>query len=98
MDVECQLIELFRLFMTTMLNNSSHSGYYDMDNRQLIGENSSEVDALNSTPFSVRDILNIDQTSEGSSYQTAMNSSDLYAQKYYANNVTQFNNAGQYKR
>lgn len=81
-----------------MINNSSQSGYYDMDNNMVIGDNSSEVDVLNTTPFSVRDILNIvDQNSEENPYQT-MNGSDQFSQKFYGNNMSQFGNNSQYKR
>jgi hypothetical protein len=80
-----------------MINNSSQSGYYDMDNNMVIGDNSSEVDVLNTTPFSVRDILNIvDQNNEENSYQ-AMNS-DQFSQKYYGSGMSQFGNNSQYKR
>ena len=79
-----------------MINNSSQSGYYDMDNNMVIGDNSSEVDVLNNTPFSVRDILNIDQNSEGIPYQT-MNGEQL-PQKYYGSGMSQFGNNSQYKR
>lgn len=79
-----------------MINNSS--GYYDMDNNMVIGDNSSEVDVLNTTPFSVRDILNIvDQNSEENPYQ-AMNGGDQFPQKFYGNSMTQFGNNSQYKR
>lgn len=81
-----------------MINNSS--GYYELNNSNLPeistsgGENSNEVDVLNTTPFSVRDILNIvDQNSEEAHYQ-AMN--DPFSQRFY-NNVGQYNNS-QYKR
>lgn len=81
-----------------MMINPSHSGYYDMDNNMVIGENSSEVDVLNTTPFSVRDILNIvDQSHEDIPYQT-MNGSDQFSQKFYGNNMAQFGNNSQYKR
>jgi hypothetical protein len=81
-----------------MINSSSQSGYYDMDNNMVIGDNSSEVDVLNTTPFSVRDILNIvDQNSEENPYQT-MNGSDQFSQKFYGNNMAQFGNNSQYKR
>jgi len=78
------------------LSHNSQAGYYDMDSNMVIGENSSETDVLNSTPFSVRNILNIDdQNSEENSYQ-AMNMNDNYVQKYYG--AGQFANGGQYKR
>lgn len=82
-----------------MINNSSQSGYYDMDNNMVIGDNSSEVDVLNTTPFSVRDILNIvDQNSEENSYQN-MNGGDQFSQKFYGGNgMSQFGNNSQYKR
>lgn len=81
-----------------MINNSSQSGYYDMDNNTVIGDNSSEVDVLNTTPFSVRDILNIvDQSSEENPYAT-MNEHEQFPQKFYGNNVAQFGNNSQYKR
>lgn len=80
-----------------MINNPSQSGYYDLDNNMVIGDNSSEVDVLNNTPFSVRDILNIvDQNSEGNPYQT-MNGNDQFSQKFYGNNVAQFGNNYQSK-
>lgn len=79
-----------------MINNSS--GYYDMNNSNIAeigaqgGENSNEVDVLNTTPFSVRDILNIvDQNNEDVHYQ-AIN--DPYSQRFYNG---QYNNS-QYKR
>lgn len=76
--------------------NSSQSGYYDMDNNMVIGDNSNEVDVLNTTPFSVRDILNIvDQNNEENHYQAM---SDQFAQKFYGNNASQFGNNSQYKR
>ena len=78
-----------------MINNSSQSGYYDMDNNMVIGDNSSEVDVPN-TPFSVRDILNIDQNSEVNHYQN-MNGDQL-SQKYYGGGMSQFGNNSQYKR
>lgn len=78
--------------------NQSQSGYYDMDNNVLIGDNSSEVDVLNTTPFSVRDILNIvDQNNEENSYQT-MSGNEQYSQKFYGNSAAQFGNNSQYKR
>jgi hypothetical protein len=81
-----------------MINNSSQSGYYDMDNNMVIGDNSSEVDVLNTTPFSVRDILNIvDQNSEENPYHT-MNGNDQFSQKLYGNSMAQFGNNSQYKR
>lgn len=81
-----------------MINNPSQSGYYDLDNNMVIGDNSSEVDVLNTTPFSVRDILNIvDQNSEEIPYQT-MNGNDQFSQKFYGNNVPQFGNNYQGKR
>lgn len=81
-----------------MINNSSQSGYYDLDNNMVIGDNSSEVDVLNTTPFSVRDILNIvDQNSEENPYQ-AMNGNDQFSQKFYGNNVAQFGSNYQNKR
>lgn len=84
-----------------MINNPSQSGYYDMDNNLVIGDNnSSEVDVLNTTPFSVRDILNIvDQNHEDNPYQI-MNGSDQFSQKFYPNNaaMSQFGNNSQYKR
>jgi hypothetical protein len=68
-----------------------------MDNNMVIGDNSSEVDVLNTTPFSVRDILNIvDQNSEENPYQ--MMNGDQFSQKYYGGGVTQFGNNSQYKR
>lgn len=79
-----------------MINNSSQSGYYDMDNNMVIGENSSEIDVLNTTPFSVRDILNLVDQSEENFH--AMNGNDQFSQKFYANNVAQFSNNSQYKR
>lgn len=80
-----------------MISNSSQSGYYDMDSNMVIGDNSSEVDVLNTTPFSVRDILNIvDQNGEENPYQT-MNG-DQFSQKYYGGGVSQFGNNSQYKR
>lgn len=79
-----------------MINNSVQSGYYDMDNNMVIGDNSSEVDVLNTTPFSVRDILNIvDQSHEDNHYQ-AMSGSEQFSQKFYGNN--QLANNSQYKR
>jgi hypothetical protein len=82
-----------------MINNSTQSGYYDMDNNMVIGDNSSEVDVLNTTPFSVRDILNIvDQNHEDNPYQV-MNGNEQFTQKFYGNNMsTQFGNNSQYKR
>lgn len=81
-----------------MINSAAQSGYYDMDNNMVIGDNSSEVDVLNSTPFSVRDILNIvDQNQEDNPYQT-MNGNDQFSQKFYGNNAGQFGNNTQYKR
>lgn len=81
--------------------NSQSQGYYDLDSNMVIGDNSSsEVDVLNTTPFSVRDILNIvDQNNEDNPYQT-MNGNDQFAQKFYGNNVAQFGNYSnyQYKR
>jgi hypothetical protein len=80
-----------------MISNSSQSGYYDMDNNMVIGDNSSEVDVLNNTPFSVRDILNIvDQNNEENPYQ-AMNG-DQFSQKYYGGGMSQFGSNSQYKR
>jgi hypothetical protein len=68
------------------------SGYYDMDNNVVIGDNNSGevVDVLNTTPFSVRDILNIanQNSADESAYQDALNSSDLFAQKLYSNNCS----------
>jgi hypothetical protein len=82
-----------------MINNSTQSGYYDMDNNMVIGDNSSEVDVLNTTPFSVRDILNIvDQSHEDNHYQ-AMNGNEQFSQKFYGNNMSsQAGNNSQYKR
>lgn len=82
-----------------MINNPSQSGYYDLDNNMVIGDNSSsEVDVLNTTPFSVRDILNIvDQNNEDNPYQV-MNGNDQFSQKFYSNNAMQFGNNSQYKR
>ena len=81
-----------------MINNSTQSGYYDLDNNMVIGDNSSEVDVLNTTPFSVRDILNIvDQNSEENSYQT-MNGNDQFSQKFYGSNAAQIGNNYQGKR
>lgn len=82
-----------------MINNPSQSGYYDMDNNMVIGDNSSsEVDVLNTTPFSVRDILNIvDQNNEDNPYQV-MNGNDQFSQKFYSNNAMQLGNNSQYKR
>lgn len=91
-----QSLKLIKIEM--MNNNSLHSGYYDMDNNMVIGDNSSEVDVLNTTPFSVRDILNIvDQNNEENSYQT-MNANEQFSQKFYGNNAPQFGNSAQYKR
>lgn len=90
-----------------MINNHQ-SGYYDMDNNVVIGDNSNEIDVLNTTPFSVRDILNIaNQNNEDNVYaHDPMNSSDFFAQKFYSNNCgtsyssSNNNNSGssQYKR
>ena len=86
------------------------SGYYDMDNNVVIGDNnnSSEVDVLNTTPFSVRDILNIANQNSGDvenvvGYQdVALNSSDLFSQKLYGNSCgnggSAYGSAAQYKR
>lgn len=88
---------------------SNHQGgYYDMDNNVVIGDNSSEVvDVLNTTPFSVRDILNIanqnnDESGNGI-YQDPMNSTEIFSQKFYGNNCANSygansGNSGQYKR
>lgn len=85
-----------------MINNQT--GYYDLNNSNLAeigatnGENSSEVDVLNTTPFSVRDILNIvDQNnSEENHYQ---NMSDPYSQRFYVgNSVGQYNSSQYCKR
>lgn len=81
-----------------MINNPSQAGYYDMDNNVLIGDNTSEVDVLNTTPFSVRDILNIvDQNNEEIPYQ-AMSGNEQFSQKFYGNSAAQFGNNSQYKR
>lgn len=80
-----------------MINNSSQPGYYDMDNNMVIGDNSSEVDVLNTTPFSVRDILNIVDQNNEENFQ-AMSANDQFSQKFYANNVAQFGSNSQYKR
>jgi hypothetical protein len=79
------------------------SGYYDMDNNVVIGDNNSgDVDVLNTTPFSVRDILNIaNQNSvDESAYHDPLNtSSDLFAQKLYGNNCGgAYGSGAQYKR
>jgi hypothetical protein len=89
------------------------SGYYDMDNNIVIGDNnnSSEVDVLNTTPFSVRDILNIanQNSAEVDSNVIAYHdvSSDLFSQKLYASGANNNNcasngysnsTAAQYKR
>ncbi|CAH1730170.1 unnamed protein product [Chironomus riparius] len=82
-----------------MINNHQ-TGYYDMDNNVVIGDNSSEVDVLNTTPFSVRDILNIaNQNNEENIYQDPMNSSELFSQKFYGNSCgsSYGANSGQYK-
>lgn len=77
-----------------MINSSSQpSGYYDMDNNMVIGDNSSEVDVLNTTPFSVRDILNIVDQNNEANYQ-AMNNDQLNLAAQYG----QFSNNSQYKR
>lgn len=77
-----------------MINSSSQSGYYDMDNNMVIGDNSSEVDVLNTTPFSVRDILNIVDQNNEANYQ-AMNNDQL---NLAAAQYGQFGNSSQYKR
>ena len=77
------------------------SGYYDMDNNVVIGDNNSGD--VNTTPFSVRDILNIaNQNSvDESAYQDPLNAqSDLFSQnKLYGNNCGNgYGNSSQYKR
>jgi hypothetical protein len=81
-------------------NSTQQSGYYDMDQNMVIGDNSSEVDVLNTTPFSVRDILNIvDQNNEENNYQTMHPSEQFTTTKFYGgNNGAQFVNNSQYKR
>lgn len=79
------------------------SGYYDMDNNVVIGDNNpGDVDVLNTTPFSVRDILNIANQNnvDESAYQDALNSSsDLFSQKLYGNNCgSGYGSGAQYKR
>lgn len=88
------------------------SGYYDMDNNVVIGDNnnSSEVDVLNTTPFSVRDILNIANQHSGDvenvvgfNQDVALNSSDLFSQKLYSNSCGNsgsgaYGSGAQYKR
>ena len=81
-----------------------------MDSNVVIGDNnnSSEVDVLNTTPFSVRDILNIANQNSGDvenvvGYQdVALNSSDLFSQKLYGNSWgndgSAVGSAAQYKR
>lgn len=81
-----------------------------MDNNVVIGDNNSGevVDVLNTTPFSVRDILNIanQNSADESAYQDALNSSDLFTQKLYGNNCTgggggggsAYGSGAQYKR
>lgn len=84
-----------------MISNHQ-TGYYDMDNNVVIGDNSSEVDVLNTTPFSVRDILNIaNQNNDENIYQDQMNPTEVFSQKFYGNNCGSSygaNNSGQYKR
>lgn len=76
------------------------SGYYDMDNNVVIGENNSGD--VNTTPFSVRDILNIaNQNSvDESAYHDSLNpSSDLFSNKFYGNNCgSGYTSGAQYKR
>lgn len=95
------LSDFINWILRKMMINSQSQGYYDLDSNMVIGDNSSsEVDVLNTTPFSVRDILNIvDQNNEDNPYQT-MNGNDQFAQKFYGNNVAQFGNYSnyQYKR
>jgi hypothetical protein len=88
-----------------MISNHQ-TGYYDMDNNVVIGDNSSEVvDVLNTTPFSVRDILNIaNQNNEENAniYQDPMNA-ELFTQKFYGNACGNYGansggSGGQYKR
>lgn len=81
-----------------MINNLQHSGYYDLDNNSVVIDDVNDVN--NTTPFSVRDILNIsDQNSDENSYQSAMNQSEHFAQKMYNNNgAYAINNGGSYKR
>lgn len=84
-----------------MINNLQHSGYYDLDNNSVVIDDVNDVnDVNNTTPFSVRDILNIsDQNSDENSYQSAMNQSEHYAHKMYNNNGAYgINNGGSYKR
>lgn len=90
-----------------MINMHHQSGYYDMDNNVVIGDsaNSNEVDVL-TTPFSVRDILNIanqnsaeiDNSGIGYTQDVA---GDLFCQKVYGNaggnNCSSYGSA-QYKR
>lgn len=80
------LIETIR---EMMINNQT--GYYDLNNGNLaeIGatnvDNSSEADVLNTTPFSVRDILNIvDQNN--SDENLYHNMSDPYSQRFLVGN------------
>lgn len=83
--------------------NMHQSGYYDMDNNVVIGDNNSgDVDVLNTTPFSVRDILNIaNQNSvDESAYHDPLNAtSDLFSQKIYGNSCgSGYASGAQYKR
>lgn len=94
------LIETIR---EMMINNQT--GYYDLNNGNLaeIGasnvDNSSEVDVLNTTPFSVRDILNIvDQNNSDENHYHNM--SDPYSQRFLVGNGAggQYNGAQYGKR
>lgn len=85
-----------------MINN--HTGYYDLNNGNLAevgatnGENSIEVDVLNTTPFSVRDILNIVDQNNGDENHYH-NMSDPYSQRFYVGNgVSGQYNAAQYSK
>ncbi|CAO1428012.1 unnamed protein product [Diamesa tonsa] len=55
-----------------MINNLQHSGYYDLDNNSVVIDDVNDVN--NTTPFSVRDILNIsDQNSDENSFRSTSN-------------------------
>lgn len=72
-----------------------------MDNNVVIGDSANDVDVLNTTPFSVRDILNIaNQNNDENMYQDPINSPEMFPQKFYSNGCgsSYGANSGQYKR
>lgn len=72
-----------------MLHSVPGQGYYDMDNNNIDmhQEQSDDVNEMaNTTPFSVRDILNMVDQNEDTGYSPHLNQTDYSGKSFNVNN------------